>query len=69
MVYMRRTADLELDDLFPHIAAIALDSPKTVGKTTTAAQRAMIAMSLGRRNACPLRRIQSCFYLFHVRYS
>ena len=48
MVYMRRTADLELDDLFPHIAAIALDSPKAVGKTTTAAQRAMIAMSLDR---------------------
>lgn len=40
MVYMRRTADLELDDLFPFVAVIALDGPKAVGKTTTAAQRA-----------------------------
>ena len=43
---MRRTADLELDDLFPHVAAIALDGPKAVGKTTTAAQRAAGIMNL-----------------------
>ena len=48
MVYMCRTVDLELDDLFPHVAAIALDGPKAVGKTTTAAQRAMSAMNLDR---------------------
>lgn len=45
---MRRTADLELDDLFPHVAAIALDGPKAVGKTTTAAQRAADIMNLDR---------------------
>ena len=40
MVYMCRTVDLELDDLFPHVAATVLDGLKAVGKTTTAAQRA-----------------------------
>ena len=49
MVYMRRTVDLELDDLFPHIAAIALDGPKAVGKTTTAVQRAAGIMNLDRK--------------------
>lgn len=48
MVYVRRTVDLELDDLFPHVAAIALDGPKAVGKTTTAAQRAADIMNLDR---------------------
>ncbi|TFI03102.1 ATP-binding protein [Kocuria rhizophila] len=32
--------DLELDDLFGEVAALALDGPKAVGKTTTAEQRA-----------------------------
>ena len=48
MVYVRRTVDLELDELFPYVAAIALDGPKAVGKTTTAAQRAASSMSLDR---------------------
>lgn len=47
MVYMRRTVDLELDDLFPHVAATVLDGLKAVGKTT-AAQRAASSMSLDR---------------------
>ena len=46
MVYMCRTVDLELDDLFPHVAATVLDGLKAVGKTTTAAQRAAGIMNL-----------------------
>ncbi|MCT2248658.1 ATP-binding protein [Kocuria rhizophila] len=40
MSYTRRIVDLELDDLFGEVAALALDGPKAVGKTTTAEQRA-----------------------------
>lgn len=40
MAYARRVLDDELDELFPHLAAIALDGPKAVGKTTTAMERA-----------------------------
>lgn len=40
MDYLRRIIDAELDDLFPHVPAIAIDGPKAVGKTTTAQQRA-----------------------------
>ncbi len=40
MVYLRRTLDAELDDLMPALAAIAIDGPKGVGKTQTAALRA-----------------------------
>ena len=40
MSYTRRIVDLELDDLFGEVAALALDGPKGVGKTTTAEQRA-----------------------------
>ena len=47
MVYVRRTVDPELDDLF-FVAAIALDGPKAVGKTTTAAQRAAGIVNLDR---------------------
>lgn len=39
MPYVRRILDDELDDLFPHIPAIAIDGAKAVGKTTTAEQR------------------------------
>lgn len=39
MDYLRRIIDDELDDLFPHVPAIAIDGPKAVGKTTTALQR------------------------------
>jgi predicted AAA+ superfamily ATPase len=37
--YARRIVDDELDELFPHLAAIALEGPKGVGKTATAARR------------------------------
>ena len=37
--YQRRIVDDELDEVFPEIAAISLDGPKAVGKTTTAGQR------------------------------
>ncbi|KUP28167.1 AAA family ATPase [Kocuria rhizophila] len=39
MSYTRRIVDLELDDLFGEVAALALAGPKAVGKTTTAEQR------------------------------
>ena len=40
MAYRRRIIDDELDDLFPSLAAVALEGPKAVGKTATATQRA-----------------------------
>lgn len=39
MAHVRRILDDELDQLFGQIAAIAIDGPKGVGKTTTAEQR------------------------------
>lgn len=41
MNYVRRVVDDELDELFGQVPAIAIDGPKGVGKTTTAAQRAV----------------------------
>jgi uncharacterized protein len=38
--YARRVVDLELDELMPSLAAIALEGPKAVGKTATARRRA-----------------------------
>lgn len=38
--YRQRTVDLELDELMPGLAAIALDGAKGVGKTATASRRA-----------------------------
>ncbi len=38
--YVRRVIDSELDELFPHLPAIALDGAKGVGKTATATARA-----------------------------
>lgn len=38
--YRRRVVDDEMDDLLPHLAAVSLDGPRGVGKTTTALQRA-----------------------------
>jgi uncharacterized protein len=38
--YRRRVIDEELDELFGELAAIAIEGPKGVGKTRTAAQRA-----------------------------
>ncbi len=39
MVYQRRIIDDELDELFPALAAIAIDGAKGVGKTSTAEER------------------------------
>lgn len=39
MPYKRRSIDQELDELLPHVAAIAIDGPKGVGKTETARRR------------------------------
>lgn len=40
MAYLRRTIDGELDELLTLAPALALDGPKGVGKTDTAARRA-----------------------------
>jgi len=40
VAYVRRIIDDELDELFPHLAAIAIEGPKAIGKTATASQRA-----------------------------
>lgn len=39
MSYKRRIVDQELDELFSEVAALTLDGPKAVGKTTTGEQR------------------------------
>ncbi len=44
--YRRRIADDTLDDVFPHLAAIALEGAKGVGKTATATRRARTILSL-----------------------
>lgn len=46
MAYQRRIVDDVLDDLFPHLAAIALKGAKGVGKTATASQRAATVLTL-----------------------
>ena len=46
MAYRRRIVDDLLDGLFPHLAAIALEGAKGVGKTATASQRATTILSL-----------------------
>lgn len=46
MSYRRRVIDELLDELFPHLAAIALEGAKGVGKTATAMQRAQTLISL-----------------------
>jgi hypothetical protein len=46
MSYRRRVVDTLLDDLFPDLAAIALEGAKGVGKTATALQRAETVISL-----------------------
>jgi predicted AAA+ superfamily ATPase len=48
MVYRRRIVDNLLDDLFPHLAAIALEGARGVGKTATASQRAKTILPLDR---------------------
>ncbi|WP_407944706.1 AAA family ATPase [Gemmatimonas sp.] len=44
--YLARIVDAELDDLLQDAAAIALDGPKGVGKTATAARRASTVIVL-----------------------
>ena len=46
MEYRRRTVDDLLDDVQPHLAAIALEGAKGVGKTATAMQRAATVFTL-----------------------
>lgn len=46
MTYRRRIVDDLLDELFPHLGAIALEGAKGVGKTATAAERAVTVFSL-----------------------
>lgn len=46
MTYRRRIIDDHLDELFPHLAAIALEGAKGVGKTATASQRAKTIIDL-----------------------
>jgi predicted AAA+ superfamily ATPase len=44
--YRRRIVDGVLDELFPHLAAIALEGAKGVGKTASASQRVATILSL-----------------------
>lgn len=46
MVYRRRLLDDTLDELFPHLAAIAIEGAKGVGKTATAKRRAAMVVDL-----------------------
>ena len=50
MTYRRRIIDEALNELFPHLAAIALEGAKGVGKTATATQRAATVLSLNNPN-------------------
>jgi predicted AAA+ superfamily ATPase len=50
VAYRRRIIDEALDELFPHLAAIALEGVKGVGKTATATQRASTVLSLNNPN-------------------
>ena len=46
MSYRRRIVDGVLDELFPHLAAVALEGAKGVGKTASASQRVTTILSL-----------------------
>ena len=46
MIYQRRIIDDLLDELQPHLRAVALFGPKSVGKTATAAHRATTVFDL-----------------------
>jgi predicted AAA+ superfamily ATPase len=50
VAYRRRIIDEALDELFPDLAAIALEGAKGVGKTATATQRASTILSLNNPN-------------------
>jgi predicted AAA+ superfamily ATPase len=45
-MYLRRIVDDELDEVFPHLAAIALEGPRGVGKSATAERRANTSLHL-----------------------
>ena len=42
MEYVRRVVDDDLDELLPHLPAVALEGAKGVGKTSTAQQLSLI---------------------------
>ncbi len=46
MAYQRRILDDALDELFPDLAAVAIEGAKGVGKTATASQRAATVLDL-----------------------
>ncbi|MFT4035566.1 MAG: DUF4143 domain-containing protein [Patulibacter sp.] len=46
MTYRRRIIDALLDEVFPHLTAVALEGAKGVGKTATGTQRAQSVTSL-----------------------
>lgn len=46
MGYLARLVDQELDAFMPHIAAVTLDGPKGVGKTSTASRRVVDELRL-----------------------
>lgn len=46
MRYTRRIIDDLLDELLPHLSAVALEGAKGVGKTATASQRARTTLTL-----------------------
>lgn len=50
MRYRLRLIDETLDQVFPHLAAIALEGAKGVGKTATASERAATILSLNEPN-------------------
>ena len=50
MAYRRRIMDDVLDELFPHLAAIALEGANGVGKTATASRRAATVLDLADPN-------------------
>ncbi len=50
MDYRRRLIDDDLDELFPYLAAIAVEGAKGVGKTATTSRRAASALSLDDEN-------------------
>lgn len=50
MAYRRRIIDETLDEVFPDLAAIALEGAKGVGKTATASGRACTVLSLNNPN-------------------
>ncbi|WP_333780174.1 ATP-binding protein [Corynebacterium sp. SCR221107] len=46
MNYLHRAVDLQLDQLLPHVSAIAIEGPKAVGKTETAMRRSSAVLNL-----------------------